>query len=193
MSNHNDKNLLNSGDLSFGDNPEPRRKNCNRCGVEKDEYEFHKSEGYSLDRHPTCKACRKEQARDRYIDNPFKVMHRTKKYWSAKNGVDYNLTEDYLRSIWTGVCPITGQPLTIAQSIGNHSNSAWLDRINPDMGYIQGNVAFISGRMNRIKYNATLTELELLVEWMRKVQRLSPSGSTSQAIGGGSGKPLDGG
>jgi hypothetical protein len=45
-------------------------KICNKCGVEKKLCEFHKSknktDGYRL----TCKECRKEESKNRYLNNP---------------------------------------------------------------------------------------------------------------------------
>lgn len=189
MSNHNDKNTLNSGEV-LRDNPEPSfiTKRCNRCKEHKTLDSFHSSKSFEHSKHSTCKLCRKISARERYVANPFKSLHRTKKSECKKKGIAYDLTEDYLKSIWTGFCPVTGGKLSIANRVGEHHKSAWLDRIDPDGGYVQGNVAFISGRMNRIKYNATIEELELLLNWMKKVQRLSDK-EYSQAAG--SGVPLD--
>ena len=146
----------------------PSTKICNHCQISKPVEDFHKSEGYSLGRHSTCKVCRKEHARRRYVENTFRSLHRTKKAECKKKGWEYNLTEDYLRELWTGICPITNVEITIGNKVGEHSKSAWLDRLQPDKGYVQGNVEFISGRMNRIKYNATREELELLVDWMKR-------------------------
>ncbi len=145
-------------------------KKCNHCNIEKPEGDFHKSEGYRLNRHSTCKICRKEHARRRYVEDTFRSLHRTKKSECKKKGFEYDLTEEYLRSIWTGFCPVTKEPITIGNKVGEHHKSAWLDRIIPDKGYVQGNVAFLSGRINRIKYNATIGELEALVAWMKEVQ-----------------------
>jgi hypothetical protein len=178
MSNHNDKNALNSGEV-LRDNPEPSfNKKCNHCKETKPLSEFHKSKRALYGVHNTCKLCRQKNARRRYVENPFKSLHRTKKSECKKKGIPYNLTEEYLKSIWTDECPITGVKLEIANKVGEHHKSAWLDRIDPDGGYVQGNVAFISGRINRIKYNATIRELELLLDWMKKVQRLSERSTT---------------
>lgn len=170
MSNHDDKNSVNSGDTQEG-NPEPSLKRCNHCQVDLDLSRFHRSKFGVMGRHAQCKACRSDTARNKYVQNPFRVMHRTKKYWCGKYNIPYDLDEDYISSIWTGVCPITGEQLTVAQERGYHWSSAWLDRIVPALGYVKGNVAFISPRMNRIKYDASLQDLELLVAWLRKVQR----------------------
>jgi hypothetical protein len=46
-------------------------------------------------------------------------------------------------------------------------NSPSLDKIIPSLGYVRGNVQVISQRANSIKRDATLAELELLVQNMR--------------------------
>ena len=46
-------------------------------------------------------------------------------------------------------------------------------------GYIKGNVAWISGRANRIKYDASIEELRQIVDWMERVTTI-PKGSTSK-------------
>ena len=54
-------------------------------------------------------------------------------------------------------CPLLGTPLdTYAESIDAHPS---IDRINPELGYVPGNVWIISHRANRIKSNATFAEL----------------------------------
>jgi len=58
--------------------------------------------------------------------------------------------------------------LGIPLKIGNGKRtdgSATLDRVLPDLGYVPGNVIVISFRANRIKNDATLDELRLLVEF----------------------------
>lgn len=47
-------------------------------------------------------------------------------------------------------------------------NSASIDRIDNDKRYVKGNVWIISTKANRIKSNATLAELELLVSKLKE-------------------------
>lgn len=121
-----------------------------------------------LDKH--CRECRKERAREEYVRDPFITYIRTKRAECKKKGFAFNLTSDYLRSIWSGVCPIFGCDIFIGGEIAKRDfqNVAHLDRFDPDLGYIQGNVNFISGRANRIKLNASTEELQMIVKWMNK-------------------------
>lgn len=73
------------------------------------------------------------------------------------------------------VCPILGISLikdteyilrSEHTSQLNLPNYPSIDRIIPELGYVKGNIAVISWRANNIKSNATLQELESVVEWM---------------------------
>lgn len=137
------------------------RVTCPRC----------KGEGRpkEIDSSKYCLLCRRENSRTvsakRKRERPFYVYAVQKNTWNRKHGFPTEMTEDYLKEIWTGVCPISGKPISID---GNRTDPyrANLDRINPDGGYTQGNVAWLSARMNRIKNNATKEELEELLKWM---------------------------
>lgn len=145
-------------------------KKCNICKVEKPLHQFHKncSTPDGLDKR--CKPCRKSEARTLYQKDPFITLARLKKSECKKKGIPYDLDADYLRSIWTGECPITGDQITIGNSGMGSSKSGHLDRIIPNLGYVKGNVEYISGRMNRIKYDATIEELEKIILWMKQKQ-----------------------
>ena len=41
------------------------------------------------------------------------------------------------------------------------------DRFIPSLGYIEGNVPWISGKANNIKSDAAFEELSLLLQWMK--------------------------
>lgn len=47
---------------------------------------------------------------------------------------------------------------------GTYEDSPSIDKIIPELGYVKGNVWIISNKANRIKNNATLEELRLLVK-----------------------------
>ena len=57
-------------------------------------------------------------------------------------------------------CPVLGLPLyRNSGGAAQGPNSPSLDRIDPDLGYVRGNVKVISARANSIKSNATPEEL----------------------------------
>ena len=59
-------------------------------------------------------------------------------------------------------CPVFGIPLDVAAET-NADNLPSIDRKDPSKGYVKGNVWVISWRANRLKNNATLEELKMLV------------------------------
>jgi len=46
--------------------------------------------------------------------------------------------------------------------------SPTLDRFIPELGYIPGNVDIISHRANALKSNATLEEVQMLADYMKR-------------------------
>ena len=68
-----------------------------------------------------------------------------------------------------------------SQGQGSHPHSAHLDRLDPNKGYVIGNVSWISGRANRIKYNATVEELRAIADWMERATTI-PQGSTPKQV-----------
>lgn len=68
-------------------------------------------------------------------------------------------------------CPVFGQPLEFLRGRGrgprtNHWSPS-LDRTNNSLGYVKGNVRVISQRANALKSDATISELENLLEYLR--------------------------
>jgi len=60
-------------------------------------------------------------------------------------------------------CPILG--LKLERGIGKViAESPSIDKINPTLGYVKGNIRVISFRANTLKNNATLDELKKIVQ-----------------------------
>ena len=169
MSNHNDKNELNSGKLltsNVEDNPEPSQI-CIICKRDLAYCNFHKNANNRNNLDYRCKKCKKQKASEERYADYFGSYIRTKKSECKTKKILFNLTKEYLKEIWTDICPISGVTLSHNKGRGSHHlTSAHLDRINPNQGYIIGNVCWISGRMNRIKYDATIEELKSIITYM---------------------------
>lgn len=62
-------------------------------------------------------------------------------------------------------CPILGIPLFSKEKVTS-DNSPSLDKIIPELGYIEGNIQIISLKANRWKNEMTLDDLKMLVAYM---------------------------
>ncbi len=87
------------------------------------------------------------------IKNPWHDLFRAARYRSKKSGLDFNLTRDWCRESWTGVCSLTGIPFDTGPKVGRGMrwNSPSLDRIDPTKGYTIGNVRWIIWSLNAMK------------------------------------------
>ena len=143
-------------------------KTCSICGRVKPLSSFdrnkRKADGFDV----VCKECKHTRYLERRKSNYFKQYCITKRSECKAKGIAYNLTPEYLQEIWTGICPIFGIELHKASHGKGSVNSAHLDRLDPNKGYVVGNVSWISGRANRIKYNATIEELRKIADWMER-------------------------
>ena len=141
-------------------------KKCRICNQIKPLEDYHKNKGNKDGLESRCKSCRKIEANKEYRENFFKFSIRLKKSWCKKRGVAFDLDSDYLEKIWTGFCPIFNVKLEIGSRNIDHTLNANLDRIDPKKGYVKGNVMYISGRANRIKYDASVEELRCIADWL---------------------------
>ena len=83
---------------------------------------------------------------------------------------NFNIDNEYLTSIYpkNNLCPILGIEMEFGGGIASRKDSPSLDRINPEKGYVKGNVHWICYRANEIKSNLTIDELILLGQWAKK-------------------------
>jgi hypothetical protein len=104
-----------------------------------------------------------------------KELHVGRYFDSAKSrakakGLPFNITLEYLRSIAEDKCPIFYTDFSWGRAgLGRgkfKDNAPQLDRIIPELGYVIGNVAFISHRANRIKDNGTMQEHYDIADWI---------------------------
>jgi hypothetical protein len=89
---------------------------------------------------------------------------------SLDRGYPFDLDVEHLRELWTGFCPIFGFEIKIGQTGTGHAlyDSAALDRKIPSLGYVKGNVIWLSTKANLIKQNATAEEVMAVAIWMKE-------------------------
>jgi hypothetical protein len=104
--------------------------------------------------------------------NKEKYMLMSARKRAKKNNIPFNLTEDYLKSIYPSdmICPVLGFEMSVGlDENGRPDTSPSLDRIIPEKGYVQGNVVVVSTRANVIKTNATPEEIRKVADFYEKV------------------------
>jgi hypothetical protein len=98
-----------------------------------------------------------------------KYLHNARSR-AAREKVPFSLVLQDLIDIATDECPIFHTPFVWGISgLGKgktRPDSPTLDRILPHLGYIKGNVAFLSYRANRIKDNGTMQEHYDIADWI---------------------------
>lgn len=91
------------------------------------------------------------------------MWYRAKKRAECK-GLEFNIEPNDI--IVPEVCPILG--IKIDRSVnGKKENSPSLDRKDLTKGYTKENITVISNRANRIKSDATLEEITLIMKYMK--------------------------
>jgi hypothetical protein len=100
-------------------------------------------------------------------ENPFYYFLNNARKRAKDQGVPYDLKIADLRDLdMPEKCPYLGIPIRVGGP-GGTENSPSLDKIIPSLGYVKGNVEFISSRANRLKNDATLEELEAIVNRLK--------------------------
>lgn len=88
---------------------------------------------------------------------------------SKNKDIAFNLDFDYLKELWetqNGLCSLTGVSMTNSDS--RTTTTISVDRINPKLGYVKGNIRFICDIVNKMKQELNDDELKL---WCHKILR----------------------
>lgn len=104
------------------------------------------------------------QLRKESVEQRANNLYKNAKQRAKRKNMYFDLTYEQVLAMWPedNLCPALGIPLEYT----GLNNNASLDRLDSSQGYTEDNCAVISWRANRIKNNATLAELRLLVAFM---------------------------
>lgn len=103
-------------------------------------------------------------------DSHVKAIFANRKSKAKSNGVVFDITYEYALSIAPDVCPVLNISFSWCEArgkLGPGDNSPSLDRFAPELGYIQGNVYWISHLANRIKSNFNTEQVCAVANWMK--------------------------
>ena len=89
----------------------------------------------------------------------------------AKNsGLFFDIDLNYLESLAHEICPVFGFPLAwCAQSKVRGDDAPSLDKIIPSLGYVKGNVCWVSWRANRIKNDGNAEDHRKIASWIESI------------------------
>ena len=114
----------------------------------------------------TCKVCR--DSRSWGNRDLASLLLSQAKYRARKKCIEFSITKEDI--VLPDECPIL--KIKLSRNKGHFDDNSYsLDRINPDRGYVPGNVQVISHRANQIKNNATISELEALLEYLKMLNK----------------------
>lgn len=130
---------------------------------------------------PYCRACysidKKARKKSTMVSDHISVSRfRSIEKQAKERGIEFKLTPEYLENLLISQnfkCALSGDD--IALSLGTHTkeerehNTASLDRINPMLGYIEGNVQWIHKNINYMKWVLTNDQF---IEYCNKVSNL---------------------
>ena len=149
-------------------------KTCTKCGETKPLSEFYGNSARASDGlNSQCKECKLASFAKRRHDRPFEASVNNARRRSVKTGVPFDLTEQYLESIWTGACPVFGTRMSLPnREKGNKLTPTRpsLDRLIPNKGYIPGNVIWVSFKANAIKSTATSADILAVGRWLQQIE-----------------------
>ena len=99
-----------------------------------------------------------------------KAYLKNAKHRAIRENVPFSLTLQDLIDIATDKCPIFHTPFVWgASGLGKgkvREDTPQLDRINPELGYVKGNIAFLSGKANKMKDNGTMQDHYDIADWI---------------------------
>lgn len=151
----------------------PNGQACTNCNTYRPINQYSISNKHKSHISPVCKSCCKEKW-DNTITDERRVRYLLSRIRSkcSKDGINFDLTIEDLRI--PDKCPVLGIPLRFGKMDKGYAanadeSSPSVDRIDPEGGYVRGNVIIVSWRANRIKGNATLRELRDIANFYEKL------------------------
>ena len=88
---------------------------------------------------------------------------------AKKAGIEFALTRSDIANMTVPItCPVLGMPLRMERG-RRTDNSLSIDRIDSKRGYTPDNVVFVSWRVNWLKGNASLDEMQKMVKFYESI------------------------
>jgi hypothetical protein len=168
----------------------PTTKCCNRCKQYLPFSLFSKNSANNDKLSSHCKDCDKISQEKQRRKSPEKQLALHRKYQkekrkdfnyrlqmlitaskqrASKKQIEHCITVEDLKEIYPqdGCCPVFGFKLEFGDA-GFRDHSPSVDRIDSTKGYTKDNIQILSWRANRLKVDATIEELEMLIAYLKQ-------------------------
>ena len=115
-----------------------------------------------------CSHCDDKYNKGSTVNRWLSTMKRDACLRAEKRSIPSSFTIEDLYGILPEemICPVLEIPMIIGKD--NWKNSPSLDRINPKLGYVVGNIQMISYLANAMKSAATPDELNRFADWVKE-------------------------
>ncbi|QBQ72838.1 hypothetical protein CRP7_gp45 [Roseobacter phage CRP-7] len=123
----------------------------------------HVFEKWGKTKYSLCKPCNTNRVLEQ---TPEVKMYRRAKSRARNKGLMFDLEKSDI--FIPDLCPILGIPLICHKGSGAWPDSPSLDKVDPTLGYVKGNVWVISQRANQMKGSANSEELVAFANWVLK-------------------------
>lgn len=167
-------------------------KICTICSTEKEITEFLRDKSAKDGYRNQCKSCLRDRNKGVWksrSESYNRAMRKFRSTWKGvtqtsfqssklrakKENLPHNITLQYLRDLIEDQeykCAMTNEDLII----GDWWKGPSLDKKDPNLGYVIGNVQYVTQRINSSKSNLTVEQYIDLCESVLNVQRLSRNG-----------------
>lgn len=109
-----------------------------------------------------CKACSKRGDIHNFIYSKFNITEKGLKTRKKVGNLEFNITPEYLEKLYNEnhICVYTGIDLSYDNNLNVKDNFLSIDRIDSNIGYIEGNIQFVHKSINMMK--GTLSHKEFI-------------------------------
>jgi len=137
---------------------------CRECDKKKQEAKRRKTPNKHLEYARTYQAQKRQS-----FDYRLQMLLNASKQRAVLKNIEHTLTLEQLKAIYPAdnKCPVFGTELQFGNA-GFREHSPSIDKIDPNKGYTLDNVQIISWRANRLKADASINELEMLLAFMKQ-------------------------
>lgn len=135
------------------------------------EFDANKQRWFRAEKDYRCKECKKEaylrhKRNNRGSKNLDRILYERfhgLKDRARKKNIECNIDKDYLNELWihqSGICALSGIPMTFYFDSGRVPTNISVDRIDPKQGYIKGNLQLVCMAVNQMKSDLTIEQLK---------------------------------